>query len=123
MSALAALLVVGLLIPATAAADPTPAQAVANLNTWRMRSQSLVSTTRVSAWTTGCAHHNNYEFVNGKTLTHTDVGQSWVHDRWSRRWSEQRDRRFVFVPQRDAGRVATARPDVGRRGLPPGRPA
>ena len=51
-----------------------PAQAVSNLNTWRSEvGESLVSTTTVSAWNTGCAHHNNYEFVNGKTLTHTET--------------------------------------------------
>ena len=27
----------------------------------------------MAAWNTGCAHHNNYEFVNGKTLTHTET--------------------------------------------------
>jgi hypothetical protein len=73
IGALAALLVLGLSVPAGAAADPTPDQAVANLNAWRNEvGESLVSTTTVAAWNTGCLHHNNYEVQHGNTLTHQE---------------------------------------------------
>ena len=72
--ALVALLVLGLLIPPPASADPTPAQAVTNVNTWRNEvGENLVSATTVPAWNTGCAHHNNYERQNGNALTHSEV--------------------------------------------------
>jgi Bacterial Ig-like domain len=74
IGALAALAVLGLFAPAAAVADPTPDQAVLNLNTWRSEvGESLVSTTTVSAWNTACAHHNTYERLNGNSLTHTEV--------------------------------------------------
>jgi hypothetical protein len=54
-------------------ADPTAAQAVAELNAWRAQvGESLVSTTTVSAWNTGCQHHNAYE-QDHQTLTHFET--------------------------------------------------
>ena len=73
-AALVALLACSALAPSVAAAAPTPDQAVAELNTWRTQvGESPVSTTTVAAWNTGCQHHNNYEHVNGNTLTHVEA--------------------------------------------------
>src|SRR5262249_47273692 len=69
-----ALAVAGLLLPCVAGADPTPAQAVAELNSWRAEvGESPVSTTTVAAWNTGCQHHNNYQHLNGNALTHNEA--------------------------------------------------
>jgi hypothetical protein len=60
--------------PAAAAAsnDPTPAQAITELNTWRTElGEQPASRTDVTAWDTGCQHHNNYDDLNG-TLTHQE---------------------------------------------------
>jgi hypothetical protein len=57
-----------------ALANPGPDQAVAELNLWRAQlGESAVSTTTVPAWNTGCQHHDNYESLNGATLTHTEA--------------------------------------------------
>jgi hypothetical protein len=73
---IAALAVVGafVVVPVAAAAsnDPTPAQAITELNTWRAQvGEQPVSATDVAAWDTGCQHHNNYDDLNG-TLTHQE---------------------------------------------------
>jgi hypothetical protein len=74
---IAALAVVGALVvvPVAAAAsnDPTPAQAITELNTWRAQvGEQPVTTADVAAWDTGCQHHNNYDDLNG-TLTHQEM--------------------------------------------------
>jgi hypothetical protein len=62
------------MVPCVASANPTPDQAVAELNTWRAEvGESPVSTTTLAAWNTGCQHHNNYEHVNGDALTHDEL--------------------------------------------------
>jgi hypothetical protein len=64
------------LTPAALAAanDPTPAQAIAQLNTWRGQAgEQPVSTTAVSAWNTGCQDHNQYEEDNNNTLGHFET--------------------------------------------------
>lgn len=54
-------------------ASPSPDQAIAELNTWRGElGESAVSTAPVAPWNTGCQHHDNYEHVNGNTLTHVE---------------------------------------------------
>jgi hypothetical protein len=62
----------GLDVPA-ALADPTPDQAIAELNAWRAQlGEGVVSSTSVSVWNTGCQHHNNYEQQHN-TLTHFET--------------------------------------------------
>jgi hypothetical protein len=56
---------------AAASNDPTPAQAITELNTWRAQLGEQPVTTDVPAWDTGCQHHDNYDDQNG-TLTHTE---------------------------------------------------
>lgn len=74
----ALLLALGALVIASPAAlaDPTPAQAIAELNSWRAQvGEQPVSTTDVAAFDTGCQHHNNYEQVQQPqpTLTHPET--------------------------------------------------
>jgi hypothetical protein len=72
-SFLAALITAALLAAPSALADPTPDQAIAELNAWRGQlGEGLVSTTSVPAWNMGCQHHNNYEQQNN-TLTHFET--------------------------------------------------
>jgi hypothetical protein len=54
-------------------AAPTPEAAVAELNTWRAELGLGGLSTLSPAWSTGCAHHDNYEHVNGNSLTHVEV--------------------------------------------------
>jgi hypothetical protein len=50
--------------------DPSPAQAIAELNAWRAQvGEEPVSSADVATWDQGCADHNQYEQDNG-TLTH-----------------------------------------------------
>jgi hypothetical protein len=66
-------LLAALVLAPVAAADPTPAQAIANLNAWRTEvGEQPVSTTDIAAWDTGCQHANNYNHVNG-LLTHQEM--------------------------------------------------
>ena len=70
MLALAA--VVLAVAPSVALADPTPAEAIAELNSWRAQlGESPVSSTPVVEWDTGCQDHNAYEHLNG-ILTHPE---------------------------------------------------
>ncbi len=56
-----------------AAADPSPSDAIAELNQWRGQIGELpVSTVPVAAWNTGCQHHVNYEQLNGQ-LGHVET--------------------------------------------------
>jgi hypothetical protein len=70
------LLALGALVVASPAAlaDPTPAQAVAELNSWRAQvGEQPVSTADVAGFDTGCQHHNNYENLNGPALSHPET--------------------------------------------------
>jgi hypothetical protein len=59
---------------AAALADPTPEAALAELNTWRAEvGESPVAAPTVTAWNTGCNHHDNYEHTRGNELTHTET--------------------------------------------------
>jgi hypothetical protein len=62
-----------LALVAVAHADPTPQAALTDLNTWRTSLGEAPATTLVSAWNTGCQHHNTYEYDNGKTLSHPET--------------------------------------------------
>jgi hypothetical protein len=55
--------------PSAALADPTPDQALAELNQWRAASRLAPVTTLDPVWDTGCHHHNQYEQQNN-VLTH-----------------------------------------------------
>jgi hypothetical protein len=70
-----ALMLIGAAVSAPATwANPTPATAVEELNTWRGElGESPVSAATVGAWNAGCNHHDNYEHLNGSLLTHVEV--------------------------------------------------
>jgi hypothetical protein len=53
-------------------AEPTPEAAVAALNGWRAQLGLGAVSTLNPAWSIGCAHHDNYEHLNGNALTHTE---------------------------------------------------
>lgn len=56
-----------------AANDPTPAQAITELNAWRAQIGDLpVAATPVASWDSGCGQANTYDFDN-LTLTHQEV--------------------------------------------------
>ncbi|HWF55318.1 MAG TPA: hypothetical protein VG223_11845, partial [Solirubrobacteraceae bacterium] len=58
------------------ATDPTPTQAIAELNTWRAQvGERPVSTTPVASWDTGCEQANAYDDDN-QTLTHQEAQAS-----------------------------------------------
>ena len=66
-------LVLSFVIVSGAAADPSPSDAIAELNQWRGQIGELpVSTVPVAAWNTGCQHHVNYEQLNGQ-LGHVET--------------------------------------------------
>ena len=71
-AALAALSFTAFVIAPAAAANPTPEGAAANLNAWRAELGEAPASTTVPAWNTGCNHHDNYEHVNGNSLTHLE---------------------------------------------------
>jgi hypothetical protein len=74
LGALALMLIGAVAIVPAAWANPTPATAVEELNTWRVElGESPVSTTTVGAWNTGCSHHDNYEHVNEDLLTQVEM--------------------------------------------------
>jgi hypothetical protein len=63
-----------------ALADPTPGAAVGELNTWRAElGETAVSTTTVTAWNTGCNHHDYYEHVNGNAVSYEDKSGNGGH--------------------------------------------
>jgi hypothetical protein len=63
-----------LLAPAVASAAPTPEQAAAELNVWRAEvGETPVATPTNATLDTGCADHDNYEHMNGNTLSHVET--------------------------------------------------
>jgi hypothetical protein len=70
----AAIVVACLVAPAVAAAAPTPDQAAAELDVWRTEIGELpVASATDAALNTGCAHHDNYEHLNGNALNHVEA--------------------------------------------------